>query len=230
MPVVVIALFLMMLPYAIFAEATRGSAFNAANLTTGAATSGLFSTRASGGLFAERRPSRSIFEKTDNGLHGSDVQMIRALIQEAESRKDGYYAVQHGARIAPLKRPTQMTLAEVFMWIDATPNQPHAIGRYQFIPETLRRLVAKTGTKVSQRFSPTLQDQLADVLLVEAGLHRFRTGQLDRQVFMNNIAKIWAGLPNSSGKSHYDGYAGNKAVVTWARFDAVMAQISPNSG
>jgi hypothetical protein len=44
---------------------------------------------------------------------------------------------------------------------------------------------------------------------------------------MNNMAKIWAGLPTSNGKSHYDGYAGNKAMVTWARFDAVMARISP---
>ena len=138
-----------------------------------------------------------MFEKAGKGLHGSDVQMIRALIQEAESRKDGYDAVQHGARIAPPKPPTQMTLAEVFAWIDATPNQPHAIGRYQFIPKTLSRVVVVTGVKLSQRFSSTIQDQLADVLLIEAGLHKFRTGQLGRQAFMDNMAKIWAGLPNS---------------------------------
>jgi hypothetical protein len=91
-------------------------------------------------------------------------------------------------------------------------------------------VVVVTGVKLSQRFSSTIQDQLADVLLIEAGLHKFRTGQLGRQAFMDNMAKIWAGLPNSKGKSHYAGYAGNKASVTWARFDAVMAQISPKSG
>jgi muramidase (phage lysozyme) len=230
MPVVVIALFLMMSPYAAIAEALRGSAFNTSGRMAGAAKSGVFVAHASDGLFAERRPSRSIFDKMDQALQGSDVQRIRALIQEAESRKDGYDAVQHGARIGPPKRPTDMTLAEVFAWIDATPNQPHAIGRYQFIPKTLRRVVAKIGVKLSQRFTPEVQDQLADVLLIEAGLNKFRTGQLDRVAFMNNIAKIWAGLPNSTGKSHYDGYAGNKAVLTWARFDAVMAQIAPNSG
>jgi muramidase (phage lysozyme) len=230
MPVVAIVLLLMMLPYAVFAESKRGSAFDATTATAGAAKSGLFIGRASGGLFSEWRPQGSMFEKTGKGLHGSDVQMIRALIQEAESRKDGYDAVQHGARIAPPKPPTQMTLAEVFAWIDATPNQPHAIGRYQFIPKTLSRVVVVTGVKLSQRFSSTIQDQLADVLLIEAGLHKFRTGQLGRQAFMDNMAKIWAGLPNSKGKSHYAGYAGNKASVTWARFDAVMAQISPKSG
>jgi muramidase (phage lysozyme) len=161
------------------------------------------------------------------GLQKSDVQMIRALIQEAESRKDGYNALQHGARIKPAKRPTRMTLEELLAWIDATPGQPHAIGLYQFIPKTLRRLIEKTGAKLSQRFDPKMQDQLADVLLAEAGLQKFRAGTLQRQAFMNNMAKIWAGLPTSNGKSHYDGYAGNKAMVTWARFDAVMARISP---
>jgi muramidase (phage lysozyme) len=91
----------------------------------------------------------------------------------------------------------------------------------------LRRLIEKTGAKLSQRFDPKMQDQLADVLLAEAGLQKFRAGTLQRQAFMNNMAKIWAGLPTSNGKSHYDGYAGNKAMVTWARFDAVMARISP---
>jgi muramidase (phage lysozyme) len=230
MPVIAIVLLLMLLPHFALAEATRGSLFSATSVKAGAPMLGLFVGRNAKGLFADRRPQVSMLEKTVRSLHGAEVQMIRAMIQEAESRKDGYDAVQHGARIKPLKRPTQMTLAEVFAWIDATPGQPHAIGLYQFIPETLRRVVAKTGVKLSQRFSPQVQDQLADVLLAEAGLHKFLAGQLERKGFMNNMAKIWAGLPNSNGKSHYDGYAGNKAAVTWARFDAVMAQISPERG
>jgi len=123
-----------------------------------------------------------------------------------------------------------MTLDEIFAWIKATPGQPHAIGRYQFIPTTLRRVVMRTGIKMSAQFTPAVQDQLADVLLAEAGLHKFRRGDLGRKAFMNNLAKIWAGLPNSTGKSHYDGYAGNKAAVSWARFEAVIAQIEPGRG
>lgn len=230
MPVIAIVLLLMMLPHFALAEATRGSLFSTTSVKADAPMSGLFVGRTAKGLFAERRPQVSMLEKTVRSLYGADVQMIRAMIQEAESRKDGYDAVQHGARIKPQKRPTQMTLTEVVAWIDATPGQPHAIGRYQFIPETLRRVVAKTGVKLSQRLSPQVQDQLADVLLAEAGLHQFLAGQLERKSFMNNMAKIWAGLPNSKGRSHYDGYAGNKAAVTWARFDAVMAQILPERG
>ncbi|WP_338023233.1 hypothetical protein [Aliiroseovarius subalbicans] len=120
-----------------------------------------------------------------------------------------------------------MKVQDIYDWISATPGQPHAIGRYQFIPATLKRLVTKLGVGVDEVFSPRLQDRLGDTLLLEAGLAAFRQGRMTRHVFMNNMAKIWAGLPNSSGKSHYDGYAGNKATMTWARFDREMARIFP---
>jgi muramidase (phage lysozyme) len=228
MPVILIVLILLLAPHTAQAEALRGSLFAATSAKPDGALAGLFVGRSQGGMFAPR-PDQRLGAKhaVGIGLQKSDVQMIRALIQEAESRKDGYNALQHGARIKPAKRPTRMTLEELLAWIDATPGQPHAIGLYQFIPKTLRRLIEKTGAKLSQRFDPKMQDQLADVLLAEAGLQKFRAGTLQRQAFMNNMAKIWAGLPTSNGKSHYDGYAGNKAMVTWARFDAVMARISP---
>ncbi|WP_113911854.1 hypothetical protein [Roseovarius dicentrarchi] len=231
MPVLIYILAVFLLATAAQAEAIRGSLFTATPVETRATLAGLFIGRAEGGLFADRPAHRPAFDDASaTGLRGSDVQRIRALIQQAESPRDGYDAVQHGARIKPAKRPTDMTLAEVFAWIDGTPGQPHAIGRYQFIPQTLRRLVAKTGADLSQRFSPAMQDRLGDVLLVEAGLNRFRAGALDRTAFMNNLAKIWAGLPNSTGVSHYDGYAGNKAVISWAQFEAVIAALPQGLG
>lgn len=188
----------------------------------------LFVGTAKGGLFAPRPAAVPAYpQQTSPALHGTDVEVIRALIQEAESRKLGYDAVQHGARIKTPKPPTQMTVGEVFEWIKDTPGQPHAIGRYQFIPKTLARVVRKVGVGPNAPFSPAVQDRLADVLLAEAGLQQFRKGTLSRQGFMNNLAKIWAGFPNASGRSHYDGYAGNKASISLARFDAVMRGIEP---
>lgn len=210
------------------ADQTPGSLFPNDNKATRTSLSGLFVGNEYG-LFEDRPAVAPIFSNEPLlGLRGNDVDVIRDLIQEAESRSQGYNAVQHGARIKPKSQPSQMTLAEIFTWIDQTPGQPHAIGRYQFIPDTLRRLVNKANLKPSQRFSPSVQDTLANILLAEAGLHHFRAGTLDRHDFMNNLAKIWAGLPNSSGKSHYHGYAGNKASISWARFDSVMEQISPD--
>ncbi|MGJ5619585.1 hypothetical protein [Sulfitobacter sp. MF3-043] len=199
----------------------RGTVFTAPR-------SSLFIGRAEMGLFADPPAHEPVYDDASyQGVGGADAVHIRHLIGQAESRRDGYDAVQHGARIKPAKQPTKMTLGEIYQWIEDTPGQPHAIGRYQFIPKTLLRVARKIGALPDQRFSPQLQDRLADVLLAEAGLHEFRAGKLSRVSFMNNLAKIWAGLPTSSGRSYYDGYAGNKASMTWARFDAEMARVEP---
>ena len=180
------------------------------------------------GLFAERPEAEPAFASAPwRGVGGSDVLILREIIGQAESRRDGYDAVQHGARVRPPRAPTRMTLGEIYAWIDATPGQPHAIGRYQFIPKTLRRVAARVGAGPGERFTPALQDRLADVLLAEAGLHQFRAGALPREAFMLNLAKIWAGLPTRSGRSYYDGYAGNAASISWAAFEAAMLRASP---
>lgn len=188
----------------------------------------LFAGQAGGSLFAPWPDRASASEMPLLlGPNAGVVDRIRQLIGHAESRRHGYDAVQHGAKRRPASRPTEMTVQEIYQWIADTPGQPHAIGRYQFIPATLKRLVIKTGTDPREVFSPRLQDRLADVLLVEAGLNTFGAGEMGRETFMNNLAAIWAGLPTSSGKSHYHGYAGNRATMTWDRFDQEMARIFP---
>lgn len=191
------------------ADASRG----AVALRPGAAS--LFRGRASGGLFA---PVLAL---------PSAAKQLMTLIAGAEAGKAGYDAVQHGARTRPVGRPTEMTIAEIYQWIDDTPGQPHAIGRYQLIPATLRRLVRHQEVPLSKRFSPELQDQLAHQLLEEAGLSDFLSAEMPRADFMLNLAKIWAGLPTASGKSYYEGYAGNSAVYTWDYFDARFRKIFP---
>ena len=165
--------------------------------------------------------------RVELSLTGSAVERIRSIIALAEAGSAGYDAVQHGARIRTPRAPTQMTIGEIYLWIKQTPNQPHAIGRYQFIPSTLRQLVNRLGLPLDTRFTPVVQDQLADLLLAEAGLNAVTRGEIGRHEFMRNLSKIWAGLPLPSGKSHYEGYAGNKATITWAQFDGAMAQIFP---
>jgi hypothetical protein len=155
------------------------------------------------------------------------VDRLRHVIGRAESPRAGYDAVQHGARIKPRKRPTDMTIGEIYDWIAATPGQPHAIGRYKFIPDMLRRVVNKVGARRSDRFSPALQDQLADVLLNDAAFGRFMAGKLPAEDFINNLAAIWAGLPTTTGQSKYHGYAGNKATVSLAYFRSEIAKMRP---
>lgn len=164
--------------------------------------------------------------KSVNG--SSPTAKLMSLIALAEAGPKGYDAVHISGKRPPAKRPTQMQLHEILRWIKATPGQPHAIGRYQFIPTTLRGLMKRTGTSAQARFSPALQDQFASVLLADAGYAEFQQGRLGRKRFMNNLAKIWAGLPKANGKSHYDGYAGNRATITRTYFDAKMREFFPS--
>ncbi len=194
---------------ALFDEDANGR--GAVSLNPGAAS--LFRGRNNGSLFASP-PAVSI-----------DVAEIMTVIASAEAGKANYDAVQHGAKIKPPAAPTQMTLQQIYTWIKDTPGQPHAIGRYQFIPATLKRLASHQEVPLNRRFTPALQDQLAHQLIEEAGLSAFKAGEMTQVAFMNNLAKIWAGLPTSSGKSHYHNYAGNKATVTWANFKAQMDRI-----
>ena len=161
-------------------------------------------------------------------LHPSaQITELLGLIARAEAGQAGYDAVQHGASIKPPSRPTRLTIAQIYQWIDQTPGQQHAIGRYQFIPATLKRLVNKQGLSENAQFSPQVQDLLAGLLLEEAGLSRYLAGQVTRDGFMLNLAKIWAGLPTSTGASYYTGIAGNKATISWDMFDAEMRRIFP---
>lgn len=167
-------------------------------------------------------PTRTAFISSRSGDQPS---RLLDLIGHAEASGAGYDSVQHGARTKPAKRPTDMTIAEIFDWIKATPGQPHAIGRYQFIPKTLRALVRRGGIGRQDRFSPALQDHLANMLLEDAGYSAFLSGRLSQTRFMYNLAGIWAGLPLPSGRSRYHGYAGNHATISWNTYNSEVTRI-----
>ena len=183
------------------------------------ARASLFVDRAETGLFAPWPEARSSpLPATLSRKARRAAREIRDLIGQAEAGRAGYNAVQWGARIKPPVPPTAMTLAEIDRWIRDTPGQPHAIGRYQFIPRTLRWLVQRLGLPPETQFTPEVQDRLADLLLADAGLEAVLRGEIDRITFKRNLARIWAGFPLPNGKSYYEGFAGNKATMSWQRF------------
>lgn len=213
------------------AQAELNSLFPSAAASSLPPRASLVSLDASSGFFAplpDRAvavPDRAAFQPPWGDTGAAPVDRLLSLIARAEAGSAGYDAVQHGARVRPALPPTRMTLGDIYAWIDATPGQPHAIGRYQFIPSTLRRVARVQGFGPDTPFTPDIQDALALVLLEDAGLSAFQTGAMGRREFMHNLARIWAGLPLPSGRSYYDGYAGNAATMTWAAFEGGMQEI-----
>jgi hypothetical protein len=111
-----------------------------------------------------------------------------------------------------------MTINDVLKWQDdyvANGSASSAAGRYQVVRKTLRRAVKEMGLTGDELYDPAMQDQIAlHLLKADAGLDKFEAGIMDPKEFQDNIAKVWAGIPNRSGKSHYDGDGLNAATVS----------------
>ena len=154
------------------------------------------------------------------------------LINSVESGVYGYESVsgQIPDNLKPSKPITTMKISEILAYqerIDKD-SESEAMGRYQIVEDTLRGydnqdpskgkerpLYERAGLSVNDLFSPENQDKLAIALINKRGLQGYLAGTTNINVFANNLAKEWAGLPlvsgPNAGKSHYDGDGLNSA-------------------
>ena len=68
--------------------------------------------------------------------------------------------------------------------------------------------------------------KLAAELFRTAGLSEWLSGAVTDDTFMDNLARIWAGLPLASGLSAYDGTSGNRATITREAFRQALLQVA----
>ncbi|MFK7882404.1 hypothetical protein [Roseobacter sp.] len=155
---------------------------------------------------------------------GPKLDRLLSVVASAEAPK-GYNSIHCSAKRLPCKKPVRMTLGEIPAWTRATSGQNHAIGRYQIIPKTLDRLTRALRLPRSTRFDKHTQDMMARLLVDEAGFSKFLTARISQDQFMDNLARVWAGLPVRSGRSAYHRYAGNRATISRAQFASAMREI-----
>jgi muramidase (phage lysozyme) len=65
-----------------------------------------------------------------------------------------------------------------------------AVGGYQIIYHTLRRLKADLGLSGAEKFTPELQDRLALALLEGRGLREFQAGKLSKRRFALGLSQV----------------------------------------
>lgn len=128
-----------------------------------------------------------------------------------------------GANVPKSADLTNMTIAEVMQYqkgMIASGHASTAVGKYQFIADTLREQVAKAGLDPNTtKFDQKTQDLLAMQLITQAGY-----GKKDPATVMRNLAGIWASLPaDASGRGRYDNFNGNKATIDPAAVQAAIA-------
>lgn len=121
----------------------------------------------------------------------------------------------YGQYGSPDKALSEMTIAEVRKFqkeqIRATKGKiagtnlgTGAVGKYQITHGTLKGLQDELGVSDDAKFTPELQDKMAEILLDRRGLDKFKRGEINERQFQDQLAKEWASVARSdTGMSHY---------------------------
>lgn len=139
-------------------------------------------------------------------------------IAKGESGPDGYNAVYGMKGGNP--ELTGMTIREVLDYqrsLIANGAKSAAVGRYQFIRSTLEEEAKAAGVDIDKEiFTPHFQDALILHRLRRVrGLDKFLSGEISQGQFYGNLSKEFAAIPTlETGKSRYEGIAGNKARIS----------------
>lgn len=146
---------------------------------------------------------------------------------------EGYNQVFSGIPQSNLPpRPiTEMTVDQVLAWQDAVVRagaNSSAAGRFQIIRGTLRHLKDRMGLRGDEVFSQQMQNRMAVELMREQGLEEFVAGRMSARRFGQNIAGVWAALPQLSGAgrgaSVFQNFNGNKALTSARKFEQVLTR------
>tara|TARA_R100000482_G_scaffold86561_1_gene34873 strand:+ start:10385 stop:11023 length:639 start_codon:yes stop_codon:yes gene_type:complete len=129
------------------------------------------------------------------------VENLLDFIGDVESEQG--YDIEFGNNPLDL---SNMTIKEVLEHQEkrrAEGVESSAVGRYQFIYETLKGLVytedgkEKNPTDLPEDalFTPEVQDKAATILLQRRGLDKYLSGDMSAEDFAIEVAKEWASMP-----------------------------------
>lgn len=142
-----------------------------------------------------------------------DTDRLLNMIGKKESNNN-YNALVYGTNTPTSANLTDMSLEEVMKYQSTMISRGHAstaVGKYQFIRATLMEAAKNSGLSMNDKFSPENQDRMAMYLLDRRGLSKFKRGDISDQQFAANLSKEWASIPTVTGRSFYEGIAGNRA-------------------
>jgi hypothetical protein len=115
-----------------------------------------------------------------------------------------------------------MTINDVVSWMEQIDNSKNKsykadrtyVGPYQMGRSAIVAAAGRLGVPMDTKLSPAMQDYLAMDLVDQRANQAARSNAgLTPQSLANALAQEWAGFPMESGKSYYDGRAGNKATT-----------------
>jgi peptidoglycan hydrolase-like protein with peptidoglycan-binding domain len=155
---------------------------------------------------------------------GPDNELGR-LIGRGEGSYNSYNRGNAGDSSKP-QNLTDLTVGEIMRRQDLSKNDPNylfAVGKYQFVDDTLKETVAKLGIDKNAKFTPQLQEKMfADYLIDEKrpAVHNYIVGKTGGAQGLHNAQVALSmefasvGDPDKGGRSHYDKVGNNSASIT----------------
>jgi len=174
-----------------------------------------------------------------NALRAAET--LLDFIGKTETGRTGIeaYSTIYGHKEGKLSKPlTDFTLDELLAaqrtWGKNWGSS--AAGKFQIIRKTLVGLIAQLGLAGSAKFSIKTQDMLGYQLLKGRGFEQFVDGKLSLKAFALNLSREWASFPVlgptqgasravQRGQSYYAGDGLNKALVSAADLEALLAEV-----
>ena len=143
-----------------------------------------------------------------------DTKDLLTLIREAEANGNYDIAIKKGTGRGENLDLTTLTVGEVRA-LQRRRKQEHGtpMGAYQITDKTLDYLVTSRGFDNGQLFDEATQDAMAYALLERRGLDDYYNNKISDEKFLKNVATEWAGIPDITNKSVWEGIAGNRSQV-----------------
>lgn len=166
-------------------------------------------------------------ERSNSGVLQGRYKILSDQVFKAESNvpgsNNGYNAFnkrnRRGTYDAGVADLTSMTLDQI--QAAQRSGAMFATGKYQVTTQTLDEAIQGLKLRGDQKFDEATQDQIFKFLADRRGAasRDFLTGKSDNlQAAQREWAKEWAGLEfPGTGRSYYDGIAGNSANITTAQ-------------
>lgn len=148
-------------------------------------------------------------DKTGSGQMGSGSK-LKETIAKAEGGKS-YNTRFGGAQDIELSNYDVGDVMEMGKMFSKKKGSS-AMGKYQFMADTLKRLVDLGVVQEDEMFTPALQEKMADYLIAEA-----TNGETSSEGRAKKLAKVWASLPQGpDNTSPYTGVGLNKGpTISW---------------
>lgn len=157
-------------------------------------------------------PMRNLLDAISNA-EGTGPDAVKASGGKFRSG----YDVTFGNNVygAPPKPISEMTLDELDKYQDqvlhhSSNNHPAApMGTYQIVQTTLRGLRRNMKLSGEERFTPELQDRMAQELVRENGLRAYSAGRITPDKFQDGLATQWDSIADPvTGRTKHGGRLG----------------------